>query len=75
MLKNIYCTFKIVYSAKLSFNKGKYNNLYKKQAHEGFTERFSLKELIKDLVQEIEKGSQKEVEMQKWKVNKKKMVT
>lgn len=54
-----------MYSAKRSFNnKGKYNNLYKKQAHEGLTERSSLKELIKDLVQEIGTGLQKEVEMQ-----------
>lgn len=54
--KNTNCTLKIVYSAKLLFNnKGKYNNLYKKQAHEGFTERSSLKELITDLVQEIGK--------------------
>lgn len=65
-----------MYSAKLSFNnKGKYNNLYKKQHMKDLQRDFSLKELIKDLVQEIEKGSQKEVEIQKWKVNKRKMVT
>lgn len=49
-----------MYSAKLSFNnEGGNNNFCKKQAHEEFTKRPSLKEDIKDLVQEVGKWSQK----------------